>query len=110
MISAEALVRDNEKSLNMGDFVDAERPIIQQLFGSDPAMMAEATRKIDERYHPDGFDINMGCPVYKIVSNFNGAALMNDPERAAAIVRSGVGENSTRVDRSATVHRIRQSA
>lgn len=88
MISAEAITRGNEKSLGMGDFVEGERPIIQQLFGSDPAMMAEATRRIDAAYHPDGFDINMGCPVYKIVSNFNGAALMNEPERATAIIKA----------------------
>jgi tRNA-dihydrouridine synthase B len=43
---------------------------------------------IDEAYSPDGFDINMGCPVYKITSNFNGAALMKDPERATAIIKA----------------------
>lgn len=88
MISSEAISRGNERSLGRGDFVEGERPIIQQLFGSDPTTMAEATRKIDAIYRPDGFDVNMGCPVYKIVSNFNGAALMNQPERAAAIIRA----------------------
>jgi len=88
MISAEAIFRGNLKSVKMGFFDASERPIIQQLFGSDPETMAKATKIIDEKYSPDGFDINMGCPVYKIVSNFNGAALMNDPERAAAIVHA----------------------
>lgn len=88
MISSEAVVRGNQRSLNMGSFTAAERPIIQQIFGSDPKIMAEAVRQLDETYAPDGFDINMGCPVYKIVSNFNGAALMNEPERAAKIIHA----------------------
>jgi tRNA-dihydrouridine synthase B len=88
MISAEGLVHGSEKSFEMGAFVEEERPIVQQLFGADPASLAEATRMIDEAYSPDGFDVNMGCPVYKIVSNFNGAALMREPERAAAIIKA----------------------
>ncbi|MBI2485156.1 tRNA dihydrouridine synthase DusB [Candidatus Uhrbacteria bacterium] len=87
MISSEALVRGNEKTLGMADFVPAERPIVQQLFGSDPATMAEAARIIEEKFAPDGLDVNMGCPVYKITCNFNGAALMKEPARATEIVR-----------------------
>lgn len=64
-----------------------EHPIVQQLFGSDPDVMAEAAQIIDAECHPEGFDINMGCPVYKITHNFNGAALMNEPQRAAEIVK-----------------------
>jgi tRNA-dihydrouridine synthase B len=88
MISAEGLTHGSEKSFRMGAFNDEERPIVQQLFGSDPEAMARATQMIDEAYSPDGFDINMGCPVYKITSNFNGAALMKDAERATAIIRA----------------------
>jgi tRNA-dihydrouridine synthase B len=88
MISAEGLVHGSERSMHMGAFAEEERPIIQQLFGADPASMAEATRMIDAAYGPDGFDINMGCPVYKIVSNFNGAALMREPEKAVAIIKA----------------------
>lgn len=87
MVSSEALVRGNKKSLEMARFEEGERPLIQQLFGGNPQTMAEAARLVEDAYHPDGFDINMGCPVYKIVSNFNGAALMRDHERATAIVR-----------------------
>lgn len=87
MVSAEAIVRLNEKTLEMCAFEEAERPIIQQIFGADPDTMAEAARIVEERFHPDGIDINMGCPVYKITSNFNGAALMKEPERAAEIIR-----------------------
>ncbi len=87
MVASEALVRQNDKTLGMAAFDERERPIIQQIFGADPDVMAEAARVVEERFHPDGIDVNMGCPVYKITSNFNGAALMKEPERAAAIVR-----------------------
>lgn len=88
MVSSEAVVRGNEKTLGMTAFDEGERPIIQQLFGSDPAVMAEAARYVEENFGPDGIDVNMGCPVYKITHNFNGAALMKEPERATAIVRA----------------------
>jgi len=87
MVSAEALVRDNEKTLGMTDFVDAERPIVQQIFGADPLTMAKAAEIVMEHAGPEGIDINMGCPVYKITSNFNGAALMKEAPLAAEIVR-----------------------
>ncbi len=88
MVSAEAVVRGNEKTLGMTDIHPTERPLIQQIFGSDPAIMAEAAARISAEHAPEGFDLNMGCPVYKIVHNFNGCALMKDPELAARIVRS----------------------
>lgn len=87
MVSSEAVVRGSEKTLDMTDIHPAERPLVQQLFGSDPKIMAEAAQKIAAEHHPEGFDINMGCPVYKIVHNFNGAALMKEPDFAAEIVR-----------------------
>lgn len=88
MVSSEAVVRGNDKTLGMTEIHPTERPLVQQLFGSDPATMAEAARRIEAEHHPEGFDINMGCPVYKIVNNFNGAALMKDPKRAAEIVKA----------------------
>jgi tRNA-dihydrouridine synthase B len=88
MVSSEAIVRDNEKTKEMTEIHESERPIIQQIFGSDPATMAEAARRIVESVNPEGIDVNMGCPVYKITSNFNGAALMKEPDRATAIVRA----------------------
>jgi tRNA-dihydrouridine synthase B len=87
MVSSEAVIRDNEKTLGMTDFVDAERPIVQQIFGANPLTMARAAAIVMEHAGPEGIDINMGCPVYKITSNFNGAALMKDPDLAANIVR-----------------------
>lgn len=88
MVSSEAVVRMNPKTLKMCEFDERERPIVQQVFGSDPHVMAEAARMIEERFHPDAIDINMGCPVYNIVSNFNGAFLIKEPERATAIIRA----------------------
>jgi nifR3 family TIM-barrel protein len=87
MVSSEAVVRLNPKTLYMAESDDRERPLVQQIFGSDPDVMAEAARIIEEKFHPDGIDINMGCPVYNIVSNFNGASLIRDPERATAIIK-----------------------
>lgn len=88
MVSAEALVRGSVKTLEMAKFHDEERPIVLQIFGSDPSVMSEATRMLDERYEPDAFDVNMGCPARKIAGNFNGASLMREPDRATDIVRA----------------------
>ncbi len=90
MVSAEAIVRGNPKTLRMSAFHEEERLMIQQIFGKDPATMAEAARIVYETHRPDGIDVNMGCPVYKITSDFNGAALMKEPERAEQIVRQMV--------------------
>lgn len=88
MVSSEAVVRGNDKTLDMTEIHPAERPLVQQIFGADPKIMAESAHYIDENFHPEGIDINMGCPVYKITSNFNGSALMKDPELATSIVKS----------------------
>jgi tRNA-dihydrouridine synthase B len=97
MVSSEALVRDNEKTLGMTDFVDGERPIVQQIFGADPKTMARAAAIVMEHAGPEGIDINMGCPVYKLTSSFNGCALMKDPDLASKIVREmkqAIGEKT----------------
>ncbi len=87
MVSAEAIVRGNEKTLKMCEFTEGERPIVQQIFGATPEVMVEATKIIVEKFKPDGIDINMGCPVPKIAGKAgSGAALMKDPERAYRIV------------------------
>ncbi len=88
MVSSEAIVRQNAKTMEMARFDEIERPLIQQIFGADPEVMGRAAAVIMERWNPDGIDINMGCPVYKLTSNFNGAALMKDPDRAAAIIKA----------------------
>src|SRR5512147_178044 len=54
MVSSEAVVRGNEKTLGMTDIHVSERPLVQQLFGSDPDTMAEAARIIEAEHHPEG--------------------------------------------------------
>ncbi len=88
MVSSEAIARGSVKTLEMARFDERERPIVQQIFGSEPHVMAEAARIIEEKFQPDAIDINMGCPAYKIASNFNGASLMREPERATEIIQA----------------------
>lgn len=88
MLSAEALVRSNPRTREALLFDEDERPLVQQLFGSDAGSMAQAAAMVEETSKPDGIDINMGCPVPKAVSNFSGASLMRDPDKAANLVRA----------------------
>jgi tRNA-dihydrouridine synthase len=86
MISSEALVRGSEKTMEMAELHDDERPIVQQIFGANPEVMGEAAAMVEKEFHPEGIDINMGCPVYKLTSNFNGSALMKDVRRVKEAV------------------------
>ena len=86
MISAEAFLHHNDKTTEiMLHFEPFERPVIGQLMGSDAARMAEAARRLEEMGF-DGVDINMGCPAKKIFGNACGSSLLDDADRAAAIV------------------------
>ena len=86
MISCHALVYQKKKTLLMTRTVPEERPVALQLFGADPAMMGEAAAIVSDM-PVDVIDINMGCPVKKVVRKGAGAALMNDLKLAAAIIR-----------------------
>jgi len=91
MVSADGLVRQNQATLDYCAFEPHERPIGIQLFGSDPAIMAEATQvlaALPAERRPDLVDINMGCPVRKVVNRSAGAALLQDVPRIEAIVRA----------------------
>jgi tRNA-dihydrouridine synthase B len=87
MISSEGLVRDDPKTHTYLDIVGEEPPVIVQIFGRDPAHMAEASR-IVVAAGAEGVDVNMGCPVQKVFKSGCGVALMRDPGRAAAIVEA----------------------
>ena len=86
MVSAKALVYDDKKTSGLLEMHEEHRPCGAQLFGHEPDVMAEAARKTVEICHPEFIDVNMGCPVPKIVGNGEGSALMGKPELAAEIV------------------------
>jgi tRNA-dihydrouridine synthase B len=88
MVSSEAIIRDNEKTLKMCEFDKDQRPVILQIFGSDLETMSKAVKIINDKFKPDGIDINMGCPVPKITNkNQAGSALIKDPDKAVKIIK-----------------------
>jgi tRNA-dihydrouridine synthase B len=90
MVSADGLVRGNRATIDYCAFDPCERPIGIQLFGSDPGVMAEAASYLSAlpgEKRPDLVDINMGCPVRKVVNRRAGAALLEDVPRIAEMVR-----------------------
>lgn len=85
MVSARGIVEDDPRSWRYVDLLPGEEPVGVQLFGSEPAEMAMAAAKI-EAAGASLIDINMGCPMKKVVSTGRGAALLEDPDRACAMV------------------------
>ena len=88
MISAKALVYKDEKTKALLYRPEDERPCAVQIFGHEPEVMAEAAGLALELSSADILDINMGCPVGKIVKSGDGSALMRDPELAGRIVEA----------------------
>lgn len=89
MVSAKAILYNNKNTDELLRVDENERPIAVQLFGSDPDIMAEMAARIEEGPY-DFIDINMGCPVPKIVGNGEGSALMKNPKLAGDIVATMV--------------------
>lgn len=85
MVSAKAILYNNKNTEEMLEIREEERPVSLQLFGSDPDIMAEIARRIEDRPF-DVLDINMGCPMPKIVNNGEGSALMKNPRLVGEIV------------------------
>jgi tRNA-dihydrouridine synthase B len=85
-IDARALLYANRRTVEMARYLPEERPVVMQLLGSDPDTLAEAARRL-EALGADGIDLNMGCPVAKVVAKGEGSALMRDPLGAAIIFR-----------------------
>ena len=98
MISAKGIFYKNKNTELLWMTKEQERPLALQLFGSEPALMADMAAQIEERSF-DILDINMGCPVPKVVNNGEGSALMKDPQLAGEIVKAV----SSRISKPVTV-------
>ena len=85
MVSAKGIMYNNKNTEALLRVEESERPVALQLFGEDPKIMAEQAKRIEERNF-DILDINMGCPVPKVVNNGEGSALMKTPEKVGEIV------------------------
>lgn len=91
MVSDKAIVYESKKTYELLKMDDSERPIAQQIFGSDVDTYVEAAKKVEEYMHPDIIDLNMGCPVPKVaVKNQAGSALLKNPDKIYDIVSSVV--------------------
>lgn len=92
MVSDKAITYGNEKTFDLLRMNDDERPISQQIFGSDVKSFVEAAKIVEEKMKPDIIDINMGCPVPKVaVKNQAGSALLKNPEKVGEIIKAVVG-------------------
>ncbi len=89
LISAKGVVYNDRKTDSLAKIYPDERPAAIQIFGSDPEIMANAAKRL-LRFEPEYFDINMGCPVPKLVKNGEGSALMRSPELCERIVSAVV--------------------
>jgi tRNA-dihydrouridine synthase B len=89
MIASEAMIRENRRSLQMAETSAEEQPMAVQLAGCEPAVMAEAA-KLNEDRGAAIIDINMGCPVKKVVNGYAGSALMREVDKATRIIEATV--------------------
>src|SRR5215204_6730704 len=87
MVSSEGLVRGIDRTLEFAEYTEEERPVSIQIFGGDPAKMADAAQ-IVEGMGANVVDVNMGCPVPKISKHNAGCSLMREPEHAASVIRA----------------------
>ena len=90
MVSAKAISFHNKNTESLMEIDPLEHPVSLQLFGSEPELMAEVAKSIEERPF-DILDINMGCPVPKVVNNGEGSALLKDPELVGRIIKAVSG-------------------
>ena len=93
MISAKAITYKNVRTAELMETSPAEAPVSLQLFGCEPEIMESACRMIEDRPF-DILDINMGCPVHKVVSNGEGSALMKNPDLIEKLVAAAVSGTS----------------
>jgi tRNA-dihydrouridine synthase B len=91
MVSDKAVMFGNDKTMDLLKMTDEERPIAQQIFGSDKESFVTAAKLVEKRMRPDIIDINMGCPVPKVaIKNQAGSALLKNPDKIKEIVTAVV--------------------
>ena len=91
MVSDKAIMYGNQKTLDMLKMTDEERPLAQQIFGTDVDSFVKAAIYVYENMHPDIIDINMGCPVPKVALRAQaGSALLKNPDKIFEIVKAVV--------------------
>jgi len=87
-VSADGICHRNERTLDYLRFDEEERPIGVQIFGSEPAVMAEAAAFVHEAFGPDFIDINFGCPVKKVVKRNGGSGCLRDLALVSRVIRA----------------------
>ena len=87
MVSAKGLYYKDKKTASLMELDEREKPISIQIFGSEPDIIGQVIPEV-EKFSPSAIDINMGCPMPKIVNNGDGSALMKNPELAGKVVRA----------------------
>lgn len=87
-LSAEGIRRENEATISKLRFAPEERPIGVQIFGADPAAMADAAAMVTDLFAPDFVDINFGCPVKKVVRRNGGSGCLRDLDLVQTIIRA----------------------
>lgn len=88
MVSAKGIMYDNDNTKKLLEINKKEGKVAVQLFGSDPNVLADMAKKLDDNDNIGFFDINMGCPAPKIVKNGDGSALMKNPKLIGEIVKA----------------------
>src|SRR5213078_4378931 len=87
-LSAEGIRRENSATLDKLRFGADERPIGVQIFGADPAAMADAAKLVTDVFQPEFIDINFGCPVKKVVKRNGGSGCLKDLDLVQTIIRA----------------------
>ncbi|HEY5753782.1 MAG TPA: tRNA dihydrouridine synthase DusB [Chthoniobacterales bacterium] len=122
-VSAEGILRRNERTCEYLKFSEVERPLGVQLFGAEPETLAEAAKAVIDWVQPDFIDLNFGCPVNKVVSKLGGSALLKDcpllGRVAEAVVRGAsevpvtgkirIGWSDTTINARETAHILENS-
>ncbi len=93
LVSADGLVRENQRTRGMIEAGASERPFAVQIFGKDPQTMARAALSAEEA-SPDWIDLNFGCPAKKVVKNGSGSALLRDLKKLRAVIREVIAATS----------------